>query len=241
MTPRSISLALAIVGGIAATEAASAQTSLNSAENGGSIVTPRPLSRSAGTDAAPRAYLESARQAVERGHPGEAREALERAETRLLDSAVVLAGAGEPDTQRAVLDVGIARHDLTVRDHQGAIRAIDDALLVLELVPRSPPAPTPTDLIQPAPLQGAPISLAPADMSNAPSTPPPIAAVTPAPSVTYALLPGHWQLKGARYVWIRPETAPRLVVARRLVPHQNVWEDGHWVYVPSHYAMERGN
>lgn len=243
MTARSISLALAVVGGLVAAQTARAQTSLYPVENSGSVIAPRLRGPSVGTDAAPRAYLDSARKAVERGQFGEAREALERAETRLLDSTVVLASAVEPDTQRAVHDVGVARHDLTVRDRQGAIRAIDDALLILELSPKSPPAPIPTDVIQPTPLQGAPISLAPADVSGAPLSPAPVAVVTPppSPSVTYALLPGHWQLKGARYVWIPPETTPRVVVARRLVPNQSVWEDGRWVYVPSHYATEKGN
>ena len=242
MTPRSISLALVVAGGVAAIQTASAQTSLYPAENG-AVSAPSLRVLSVGTDAAPRAYLESARQAVERGHLGEAREALERAETRLLDSTVVRASAGDPDTQRAVLDVGAARHDLTARDRQGAIRAIDDALFVLELSPKSPAAPVPIVVLRPATVQGPPISLAPADVSRVPLPLPPVAVVTPPPwpSVTYALLPGHWQLKGAQYVWIPPERTPRLVVARRIVPNQNVWENGRWVYVPSHFATEKGN
>lgn len=58
----------------------------------------------------------------------------------------------------------------------------------------------------------------------------------PPPPVTYALVPGHWQLQGARYVWIPPDRVPRLVVDRVLVPNHYVWRGGRWVFVPQHYA-----
>ena len=71
---------------------------------------------------------------------------------------------------------------------------------------------------------GTPIALAPA-----PLPPPP-------PPVTRALLPGHWQLEGAHYVWVKPETRLRVVQERPLILGQNVWKDGRWVFVPTHYA-----
>ncbi len=58
----------------------------------------------------------------------------------------------------------------------------------------------------------------------------------PPPPVTRALLPGHWQLRGANYVWIPPETTLRAVRNRPLILGQNVWKDGSWVFVPTHYA-----
>ena len=55
------------------------------------------------------------------------------------------------------------------------------------------------------------------------------------PTVTYALLPGHWALHGAKYVWVPPETVPRRVEAATLVPGRYVWRDGAYVWVPAHY------
>ena len=75
-----------------------------------------------------------------------------------------------------------------------------------------------------------PISLTPAPIVATP-IPPPIPVVTaPAvvlpPPVTEALLPGHWQLEGARYVWVPPETRLRPVQLRPLLLVENVWKDG---------------
>ena len=55
------------------------------------------------------------------------------------------------------------------------------------------------------------------------------------PTVTYALLPGHWQLQGSQYVWVPPETIPRPVTYWRFVEGQNVWRGGEWVWAPAHY------
>ena len=88
---------------------------------------------------------------------------------------------------------------------------------------------------QPIPLTPAPIVATP--------IPPPIPVVTaPAimlpPPVTKALLPGHWQLEGAHYVWFPPETRLRPVQPRPLVLGENVWKDGQWVYVPTHFSAQ---
>ena len=63
-----------------------------------------------------------------------------------------------------------------------------------------------------------------------------VVAPAPPPPVTRALLPGHWQLNGALYVWVKPETRLRVVQERALILGQNVWTDGSWVFVPAHYA-----
>ncbi len=60
----------------------------------------------------PHAFLEAARSAVDRGQTGEAEEALERAETRILDRDVATNSTQEPDDQRAVLDIAVARQAL---------------------------------------------------------------------------------------------------------------------------------
>ena len=83
-----------------------------------------------------RAFLEAARRALEAGRIEEAREALERAETRLLNAPAAPVQASSPDSEHAVLAIGAARHALAAHDRQGAIRAIDDALAAATLVAR---------------------------------------------------------------------------------------------------------
>jgi hypothetical protein len=62
-----------------------------------------------------------------------------------------------------------------------------------------------------------------------------IARPPQAPPVTYALLPGYWQLRGANYVWVPPETTLRRVEKRPYVQGRYVWRDDAWVWVPAHY------
>jgi hypothetical protein len=64
-----------------------------------------------------------------------------------------------------------------------------------------------------------------------PLLPPP----PPQPVITRALLPGHWALHGARYVWVPPETTLRRVQSAGLVPGAYVWRNGAYVWVPTHY------
>ncbi len=155
----------------------------------------------------PRAYLLVARSAIGRDRTAEAQEALERAETRLLDHARTNAS----DDQRAVLDIAVARRFVAARDRLGALRAIDDALA--------------------ADTAAAPVSVPPAAFF-----PPPVLLPVPtAPVATYALLPGHWQLRGATYHWVPPETTLRHVAGRQLVPGEYAWRDGAWMWVPRHY------
>jgi hypothetical protein len=87
------------------------------------------------------------------------------------------------------------------------------------------------------PASAQPIDLLAPPSVTAPPSPPPL---TPAPAagppvVTYALLPGHWQLQGAQYVWVLPDTVPRPVVSGRLVQGHYVWRAGEWIWVPAHF------
>src|SRR5215472_2400376 len=69
--------------------------------------------------------------------------------------------------------------------------------------------------------------------STASPAPPPIARPAPSltqPTATYALLPGHWQLEGAQYVWVPPETVPRPVEYRPFIEGHYSWRDGQWVW-----------
>jgi len=181
----------------------------------GSAIATGPASPTLPTDAPPGVFLEAARTALRDGRPGEAQEALERAETRLVDRPIAPAQVNAPDSTLAVLDVGVARRALAMHDRSGAIRAIDDALAASPLAARPMP---------PVPVASAPAAI--------PAPAPPV------PAVTYALLPGHWQLDGARYVWVPPETSRRRVEDRPFVQGRYVWRGGAWTWVPSHFGAE---
>jgi hypothetical protein len=167
------------------------------------------------TDAPPGAFLDVARMALRGGRTGEVQEALERAETRLLDRPLGPAKIDAPDDTPAVLDIGVARRALARRDRSGAIRAIDEALAASALAARP---------------------MAPVPVASAPAAIP--APAPPVPTVTYALLPGHWQLDGARYVWVPPDTSLRRVEDRPFVQGHYVWRGGEWTWVPRHFGAE---
>lgn len=154
----------------------------------------------------------SAPPSVARGRYAEAREALERAETRLLGDP-----AGNPDVQHAILNVRAARaarDKISRRDRRGVQLAIDDAMTAATRATyQAPPS-------APAPAAAG---------ATSPPSPPPI---------TYALLPGHWKLDGWRYVWVPPETVLRRVEERSLVPGHFVWRGGRWVWVPTSYGLD---
>jgi len=181
----------------------------------GSAITAGLASPTLPTDAPPGVFLEAARTDLQDGRPGEAQEALERAETRLLDSPVGAAQVDVPDTTDAVLDIGVARRALAVRDRPGAIREIDDALAASAIAAR--------------PMPPVPVALSPAVIP---------APAPPVPTVTYALLPGHWQLDGARYVWVPPETSLRRVEDRPFMQGRYLWRSGAWTWVPGHFGAE---
>jgi hypothetical protein len=78
--------------------------------------------------ASPRAFLEQAQEALGRHRPGEAQEALERAETRMLDRSVVPSRAAVPDSTAGVEQIRQARDALTRRDVRAAQQIIANAL-----------------------------------------------------------------------------------------------------------------
>jgi WXXGXW repeat (2 copies) len=171
------------------------------------------------SDDPPSAFLSlsTARRAAAVGRTGEAREALERAETRLLDRDLPTAAASVPDNQQAVLAISAARRALAVHERQAAITAIDDAIAAAGRSQPQVAATTPLPrLVAPA----APLAPLPA----------------PQPVITRALLPGHWALHGARYVWVPPETTLRRVQSAAFVPGAYVWRNGAYVWVPTHDA-----
>lgn len=57
----------------------------------------------------------------------------------------------------------------------------------------------------------------------------------PEPVTTFVLLPGHWKLDGATYVWVKGDDTLRPTAPRPFVQGHYVWRDRAWVWVPDHY------
>ena len=93
-----------------------------------SVIAPRLPTPSAGDDGSPLTFLQAAERALTLGRTGEAQEAIERAESRLLDRDVAPSSAGKPSTQKLVGTVGDARRALAAGDRPGAMRLIMEAL-----------------------------------------------------------------------------------------------------------------
>jgi hypothetical protein len=93
-----------------------------------SVIAPRLPTPSVGDDASPRVFLQAAERALTLGRTGEAQEAIERAESRLLDRDVAPSSAGKPSSQKLVAVVGNARRALAAGDRPGAMRLIMEAL-----------------------------------------------------------------------------------------------------------------
>lgn len=185
-----------------------------------SITAPRLPESGTPSAGPPAAFLAAARRAVAAGRSGEAQEALERAETRLLDRPAAPGSGLQPDNRRAVLAIAAARRALAAQDRLGTVAAIDDALSPVGAT-QAAAAQVPTSAASP---------LVPAPRVQ-PVTP---YAVPDAPVITQALLPGHWALHGATYVWVPPDTRLRPVQPITPVPGSSVWQDGAYVWVPPH-------
>lgn len=81
-----------------------------------------------GEDATPQQLLAAARQALLAGRTGQAQEALERAQTRLLDRDTPLFQTNRPSDHPAVARISAALRAVGAGDRAGAMRAIDEAL-----------------------------------------------------------------------------------------------------------------
>jgi len=172
--------------------------------------------------APPLSFLEAARRALAGAHTGEAQKALERAETRLLDSTAQPALAA-PSMAPALANTRAARQALAVHDRPGAAREIDAAIAALSASAAAVAFPPP--VAAPTPRQ--------------PAAPVVVAAIPPGPPpVTKALLPGRWELRGAKYVWVPPDSELRRVDERPWQQGRYVWRDRAWVWVPAQYGLE---
>jgi hypothetical protein len=81
-----------------------------------------------GEHGTPEQYLRVAEHALDQHQSGEAQQALEMAETRLLDRSLPPADASTPDQSPEIQHVSTALRDLGNRNWQGTRQAIDMAL-----------------------------------------------------------------------------------------------------------------
>lgn len=81
-----------------------------------------------GENASPRAFVEAARTALAAGRTGEAQEAMERAETRLLIRSVRPSQANNPSREPVIQQLTEARHALGQGDRAGAMAKLTAAL-----------------------------------------------------------------------------------------------------------------
>ena len=182
-----------------------------------SAVAPALPTPAVGPSAPPITFLRAARFSIAGGRTGEAQEALERAETRLLDDTAPPGVAAPP----GLADTRAARQALAVRDPAAAARNVDAAIAALSTPAVSVTFPPPVA----APVQIQPV--APVAVAAPPLAPLP---------VTKALLPGRWELRGAKYVWVPPDTDLRRVDERPWLQGRYVWKDGAWVWSAAHYG-----
>jgi len=78
-----------------------------------------------GEDASPRQLLMAARNALAAGRTGQAQEAMERAQTRLLDRSTPLFQTDRPSADPAVARISEALRALGAGDRAGALRVLD--------------------------------------------------------------------------------------------------------------------
>jgi hypothetical protein len=86
---------------------------------------PRPM---VGENAGPDGYLKAADRALAAHQTGAAQQALEMAETRLLDRSTAPDAASQPDQSPRIAAVAAARKDLAAKNWAGARRAIQEAM-----------------------------------------------------------------------------------------------------------------
>ncbi len=175
-----------------------------------SAIAPRLPTPPAGDDATIRQYLLDARQALAEGRTGTAQEALERAETRMLDRAVPAPRLHQPNRSPLVEQVTAARQALGMNDTNRALQILDTAL---SIPPNAPP--------------GRPYIAVP------PPRPEPI---PPPPGARYVWLPGHWLWNGRAYAWVRGRYELAPAPERHFIPGH--WEPrgAAWVWVPPHWS-----
>lgn len=113
---------------IPGSEPLSTKASNTDASNSPSTVAPRLPTPEVGEDATTRAFLVDARRALANGRTGQAQEAMERAETRLLDRSVAPSSIGVPTENRLAAMIEQARHAVGDGDRARAMQILDATL-----------------------------------------------------------------------------------------------------------------
>jgi len=90
-----------------------------------SLIAPTLPTPALGAKARPADYLNAARYSLATGRTGEAQQALEMAQTRLLDRSVPYKGTNTPSVNPAVSQITEALHALAAGDHARAMQIID--------------------------------------------------------------------------------------------------------------------
>lgn len=93
-----------------------------------SVIAPRLPDPAVGENAPPRIFLEAARRALAANRTGEAQEAMERAESRLLSRSVAPSRAADPSRQPLIAQIANARTALSIGDRARAIQILDVAI-----------------------------------------------------------------------------------------------------------------
>jgi hypothetical protein len=171
-------------------------------------------------------FLAAAHEDVETHHWNAAGAALERLETFLLNGGVVSSGGVVTSPSPAMPYVIQARIAVKQRDQVDAMVAIDKAVSAMSLTPLDSP---------PVKVATARIPLATAAEASGTKLGQ-SGSAAPAPLVTKALLPGHWQLAGWQYHWLPPDTSYRDVQSNPFVPGHYDYRGGAWNWVAGHYA-----
>lgn len=199
------------------------------------------------SDAEARGLLASARVDIARGRSAAARDALERAESRIRTGSAALApdDPGSPPAVRAAAASAVAdaRGAVARRDGRAALLHVERALADLSLAeeregrgsPRVSAAPSPDPSPGPAPAAPPPPptiatgSLLPAGGEGPRSASP---GPVQGPAEAWVMYPGRWEPRGSGYAWVEPDRAPRPVEPGHRVAGRWAWRDGRYVWEP---------
>jgi hypothetical protein len=129
----------ALAGGAALAQAQSGQSSNINRNDTRSVIAPTLPAPQAGEDTSPQRYLLDARRALAAGRTGEAQEALEHAETRLLDRARPLGAEGRPVQGPRIRQIHAILEMLGNNNRAGALASLDQLIAEGPARPGRPP------------------------------------------------------------------------------------------------------
>ena len=93
-----------------------------------SVIAPNLPTPVIGPNAGPADYLRAAQSALRAGRTGEAQQALEMAQTRMLDRSVMQGQTGNPSDNPAVMQISQALTALAAKDRGQAMQLIESAI-----------------------------------------------------------------------------------------------------------------